>query len=138
MTGLSRFAAVVLLLGALMGADGKCGEVKTDRPPPEHGPIDPRRERVVEIRITEATGPYTIKVTATDLGTAGQDVFGPEEIPGPGYVQTLRYESGARVDIFVVVRGHLGDVFECKITDGIYKVERIGQGGVKCSLITRR
>ena len=132
-----KAAAALAILASLTGAQSCGGKVQTDRPP-EDRIVDPARKRTVQIRVTEATGPYTVFVIAREPGTPGTETS-RETVAGGQYRQTLSYTSGLRLEILMHVKGHPGDQFECQLVDGpTNKDTQRSPGGVLCTIVTSR
>ena len=138
MTRTLKAVAYLSLLTTTLGATGEgCGKVKTDRPPQDRV-VDPAHKRTVQIRVTEATGPYTVFVIVREPGTPGTETS-RETVAGGQYRQTVSYTSGLRLEILMHVNGHPGDQFECELVDGPgHKDKQRSAGGVLCTLVTSR
>jgi hypothetical protein len=133
-----RALAAVAILAAILGADkpSRTADVRSDRPPAERR-VDPRRERVVEIRVIEADGPYTITVEAREQGNTTSTRTGPKKHIGE-YRQTLGYMSGQRIHVTLQVEGSPQDTFECRIRDGWNRDVDRGHGTALCAITTHR
>lgn len=132
---LSKLTLAVLLLAALTGAEQSCERVDTNRPPSEHQ-VDPAEKRTVQIRASSAN-PYTLMIIATD-GKGKLDRYGPRHVAAGTTTDTLDYETGARLEIKVSVRGHPDDILYCAITDGTNVDRKSGKGEIVCLLTTSR
>lgn len=131
-----RAASAALLVCAL-GALACEGEgVKSDRPPADHE-VDAKAQRTVTIRITEASGPYDVWVTALKQGESRGDHYRDRIASGP-YKQTLDYTSGLRIEISITATGHRSDIFRCEISDGTKRVKERRARQVQCKLTTSR
>lgn len=128
--------AAAVLIAPLLTA-GQCertGSVDSDRPAVDWNGA-PAAARQALIRVPQATGPYTIWVTAHRVGEARGD-HNHELVPGAGYSQTLTYSSGTRIEITVTVTGRADDTFTCRIDDGPRAVVDHHQGQAYCRLTT--
>lgn len=135
MSKVVKLVAALFVLAALMGA--KCSKVDSNRPT-EDRQVDPKRERVVQIR-ANGDAPYTAFILAHDARKPGlYDRVGPEHVAGGEFVRTLTYTSGLRIDVKISVEGHPTDRFTCAITDGQYADRQSGVGVVVCQLTTGR
>ena len=133
---LIKALAAVTILASLTAADGCKSKVESNRPPQDHV-VDPAKARIAQIRITEASGPYTLLVIVRD-GEGGVDTI-HETVGGGQWRKDVRYTSGLRLEIRVKVNGHPGDIFKCKIVDGEdNQDEERAAGGVLCALTTQR
>lgn len=139
MRSLPRRAAILaaaILIAPLLTA-AKCeqtGHVDSDRPGNDHQ-VDPARVRQAVITVPEASGPYDVYVTAHQAGHALGD-HTREHSPSAGYMQTVTYTSGDRIEIRINVTGHPADRFTCQIVDGPHRDSHTGTGSVFCSLTT--
>lgn len=134
-----RALAAVAILVAILGADKPSDrpvEVRSD-PPPAERQIDPRWERVVEIRVIKATGPYTVTVEAREQGETTSDRIGPAKHTGE-FRQILGYLSGQRIHVTLQVEGSPNDTFECRIRDGWKRDVDRGRGTALCAMTTHR
>ena len=122
------------LIGALACEEGD--GVKSDRPAADRK-VDPKAQRTVTIRITEASGPYDVWVRAAKAGEARGDHFRDRIASGP-YRQTLDYTSGLKIEVTITATGHRSDIFACEISDGQKRVKERAASQVQCSLTTSR
>ncbi|MDG4762371.1 hypothetical protein [Micromonospora sp. WMMD710] len=127
--------AFVLAIAAALACEGE-GGVKSDRPAGDRA-VDPKAQRTVTIRITEATGPYDVYVRAAKAGEARGD-HTRDKIAGGEYKQTLDYTSGLKIEITITATGHRTDMFRCEIADGEKRARERGAGQVQCKLTTSR
>lgn len=134
-----KVAVAIAILAAMMGADGGCeqrGSVKSDRPASDRQ-VDPKRQRTVIIRVTEATGPYDVWVRAAKDGQDRGD-YTRDKRAGGEYRQTLDYPSGIHITVTITVTGRSDDIFRCEISDGEHLVRERRAGQVQCKLTTSR
>ncbi|MFG3418756.1 hypothetical protein [Micromonospora sp. NPDC048063] len=131
-----KTAAAVGVLAAVLACEGDPGRVQSDRPAADRQ-VDPRAERTVTIRVTEATGPYKVWVRAAKVGQDRGD-HTRETVAGGEYKQTLSYTSGLRIQITITVTGHADDMYRCEIADGEHRSRERGAGQVQCQLTTQR
>jgi hypothetical protein len=133
---LVKVLTAAVVLASLTAADGCNSKVDSNRPPQDHV-VDPAKARIAQIRITEASGPYTLLVIVRD-GKGGVDTI-HETVSGGQWRKDVRYTSGLRLEIRVKVNGHPGDIFACQIVDGPdNKDKERSAGGVLCALTTQR
>jgi hypothetical protein len=131
-----KAAAALGVLAGVLACEGEAGRVESDRPAADKQ-VDPRAERTVSIRITEATGPYKVWVRAAKVGQDRGD-HTRETVAGGEYKQTLDYTSGLKIQITITATGHKSDMFRCEIADGEHRARERGAGQVQCDLTTQR
>ncbi|MEU5721561.1 hypothetical protein ABZ783_07040 [Micromonospora sp. NPDC047738] len=128
-----KLLAAVALVSAMMGAEGGCKE-GSNRPPTDKLP--PKKPCAVTATVTDASGPYSVRMRASRVGTGLGDWRTDKSI-AKGWSKKIVYECGSKIEVMMHVSGHPEDRFGCLIDDGVRNRDRrYGRKEVLCTLVT--